>query len=121
MTTPDEAARDHLLIACYDDWVSLLEASGWVRDTRPGADEDEVRSATVALLQQLIREELIEGGDLDSGFVAWNLSTEESCRKIEQEWHMPLSELHQGHGWWFASTPAGDDIGKWLTEHRTRP
>ena len=104
--------RADILISGLDDWVSLAEAASLVRATHPALPENDVQQSSLAVLRDLLADELVKAGDVRSCFVAWPLdlgsALGEIARRLEQ--HGP--DIGPWDGCWFANTTKGDQVAR---------
>jgi hypothetical protein len=100
-----------LLKLCSDDYVGLWFAMTPIEDTSKGADPMEVRSKTIRILYELLREGLIQAGFPTTDgrdFEPWSISVDEAIECINREWDALGREPSIGDIVWFATTEKGE-------------
>ena len=105
--------QERILQIGADDWFYLAEISDLVRNNLPNHSEEEIIKTTLFVIENLVRNELIEIGGLveGRGFCAWPLTLDESLKKIEREWqklHNANKQPNIGDVCWMANTSKGD-------------
>lgn len=101
--------RAEVLWSGTDDWVSLAEAAAIVADERAVASES-VRTETLDILGGLLRDGLIQAGQVMGGFQPWDGGPEAAMTRISTQWADSSRTLSLFEGIWFANTPAGDAL-----------
>jgi hypothetical protein len=105
---------DELLGRGLDDWVSLAEVVGLVRQAVPQVNEEDLQENCVALIRDVVDAGLMTLGEVsDGGFFEWQEPLDEAIGRIREAWDTkPETE------WWFAcwlaNTPAGDSRARSL-------
>lgn len=116
ISDPVKDPREEILLSGLDDWVSLAEARSLVQEFLPGtAPSEEVRSATLSIIGDLLRDQLMEAGQLRPRFVAWVGTPDDVLHRIASEWS-PGEEIWVGKICWLASTLAGKAVALRLTD-----
>jgi hypothetical protein len=105
---------EDLVLRGLDDWLDLSEVV-WVVRSKTGVDGEQLRSATLEAIRQVLEAKLVTVGDLTTcNFVPWNSPTESSLKRIEAEWKTLNQRPGLGDVAWFSTTPAGDALAKQL-------
>lgn len=103
-----DKAIAQILLSGSGDFVSLAEAAQYVRDDLPDASANEVRSATLGAISDLLAQGYVRAGELTDRFVAWTSAS--ALPEIEARWTDPDAKLAPWDGVWLANTPAGDRV-----------
>lgn len=105
-----EEIKNVLLNECSVDYVGLWEVISHVEYETKQSDPQTVRETVMVLITKLLREGLIKAGAPKDtgGFVAWQLSPEETVKRIHDEWNALGREPDLGDIVWFTTTEAGD-------------
>ena len=101
--------RAEVLWSGTDDWVSLAEAAAIVADERAVTSES-VRTETLDILRGLLRDGLIQAGQVMGGFQPRDGGPEAAMTRISTQWADSSRTLSLFEGIWFANTPAGDAL-----------
>lgn len=99
-------ARPVLLLSASGDFVSVAEASQFVRDDLPGVEPSAVKAATLDVISDLLRQGLVVVGDLDEEFRPWG--RDDVVPEIDRRWTKADQDLAPWDGIWIANTTAGD-------------
>ena len=80
--------RAAVLEGLADDWVGLWVIPWWLSRLAPGASDEDMREATVALVREMCEANEVRVGELASpqDFRPWTASPEEAARRIDNEW-----------------------------------
>jgi hypothetical protein len=113
--TPSYDPRAEILWSGTDDWVSLAEAAAIVADERV-VTSDSVRTETLDILAGLLKDDLVQVGEVEDGFQPWGLGPEAALRKISDQWADSSQRLSLFEGIWFANTAQGDALAEQLAE-----
>ena len=106
-------ARKRIVTAAFEDWVSLAEAVGHVRDEHPNAPLGTVRARTIDLISEMVHEGIVEIGDLRPRFVRWELAPGQAIEALTRAWDAS-ADLSPGDVCWLALTREGVPIGREL-------
>lgn len=104
MATSTSVKRD-VLEECKDDHVGLWSVLRYVEDEMPGASEDNLRTATLESLDELLTAGQIQAGFPDSNgknFHAWPFPAQVVIDYIESHWK-PGSRPKPGEIVWFTA------------------
>jgi hypothetical protein len=105
-----------ILLSGADDWVSLAEARSLVRESLPpSATAGEVRSETLSVVADLLRRGLMEAGQLQPRFVAWDGAADAVVRRIASGWP-ERGGIGVGEVCWLASTADGKSLALRIAE-----
>jgi hypothetical protein len=108
-----EQAKTDILTSGLSDWVGFGEVAWAVSKQLPAtATRDEKISLASATIRSLLEDDLIRVGDPVNGrkFVAWDLSIDETIRRIEAEWRALPEEPSIGYVCWFENTERGSSL-----------
>lgn len=115
---------DEVLSAVQDDWVAEVEIYSLCLEAmseEAGHDPDpvDVRAAAIEVAAGGVEQGLLVAGDLTrSGFVAWDLSPQESVARLREAWlGAAQPDVNWGEVAWFDSTEAGDVRAGQSTSH----
>lgn len=119
MSSLEEIKRDFLLEG-LEDWVGLWEFGPSVRYKLGIEDLEEVKSASLELVRELVGDGLFVPGELvekaKGGFRPWDLGPEDSIRAIEELWDDLGREPNLGDDApWFYRTEKGERVAQ---EHK---
>ena len=113
---PVSDPRREILLSGLDDWVSLAEARSLVQESLPpAATARDVRSRTLSVVDGLLRDGLMDAGQLRPRFIAWNGAPDDVLQRIAGEWPAE-DEVRVGEICWLASTPAGKALAHRLAD-----
>ena len=116
------AASDEIILAGLDDWVQPCQVDWAVGGAGPSTKEERLQ-ATVEVVSQLLRDGLMEVGDvlIDKGFVPWTVGIESALMEIQRRWRA-LEEDHPrlGDVCWLNLTPLGEEAAQTLAVNRRR-
>lgn len=107
--------RAEILWSGTDDWVSLAEAAAIVADERV-VTSDSVRTETLDILAGLLRDDLVQAGEVSDGFHPWSLGPDAALRVISEQWADSSRGLSLAEGIWFANTAQGDALAEQLAD-----
>ncbi len=113
--------REDLLIGGLDDWAD----AGWALQSArlSGTTKlTELRDATLALIDEVLREGLMVAGDLvGSEHVPWHGEPEEWVERIRQEWLGEWCDEVPTPGAivWLRNTAAGDALARDVLDRET--
>lgn len=107
--------RAEILWSGTDDWVSLSEAAAIVADERAVTGE-RVRTETLDVLASLLKDDLVQAGEVMDGFQPWGLDPDAAMARVADRWSDPSRPPSLLEGPWFANTPAGDALAHELAE-----
>jgi hypothetical protein len=83
-----ESIKKDFLIFCDQDWAGLWVLISFIQDANPNMREDKIREMTLGILRDLLDEGLILAGAPaeHTKFNPWKSGTEETLRRIRDEW-----------------------------------
>ena len=119
MITSTSLKRD-LLAECADDHVGLWSVIAYVEDELPEADEETLRTTTIALLGDLLAAGCVEAGFPDSDgrhFHAWPFTAQVVLDYIESQWKPGSPRPDVGEICWF-TTPSPLSVPKAIPAQR---
>jgi hypothetical protein len=92
-----------------DDWCLDTEVLSVVFENYGKMEHDEQIEIAIAIVEIVLRNGLMEAGSYDGkkGFSSWNISIEDSIRKIRNGWNKPEYYSSMGDLFWLDITPAG--------------
>jgi hypothetical protein len=107
-----------ILASGTDDWVHILEPLYAACKAMGGASESEALPLAVTAIKELVREGLVEVGELGSdGFEPWDGSWESIEKKLDLEVRKAEFPVPLGRICWTANTARGHEIGKKIVEN----
>lgn len=120
---------DDLLMHGCDDWVDACEVTSVVISVGGIGikSPDEIRELSLELIRAVVRQGLMELGDLESGegFRKWDLSIEEGLSRVERDWTALGRNPTLWEVCWLNNTERGEEIGERVLaawrESRNRP
>ena len=104
--------RLQILRAAVVDWVSLAEAVSYVRSARPQSSPATLRALTLDLVSDLVRDGLVQVGDLRPRFAAWEGTRDHVVEALREAWPEAMTEPDVGDVCWLDVTPEGERIGR---------
>ena len=94
-----------------DDWVMAADVAWIARDIGGADSDDEVRSASLGLIERALRDELMRIGDVtDGGFFPWKASPDQALRRVEASWLELGRSPDLGEVCWLENTEKGDAL-----------
>ena len=96
---------DELVKRGRDDFANNSDLTDVVVRLSSPKDDRELRTAAVELLRAVLQRKLMEIGDLrKTGFVPWQLPTEDAIARVEREWAALDRQPHIGELLWLRTT-----------------
>lgn len=112
---------DELLARGADDWVMAAEVAWIVRSVVGASTGADVLGVSVDLIRTVLTEGLMEAGDVtDGGFFGWDLSPEESVKRIEEAWRQLGRSPILGEVCWLSNTSTGQACAQGIRAQRNR-
>ena len=123
-------AREKILVAGEDDWVSLDLFHHYIALENPSASLAEVQRKTLELVQSMAAEGVIALGqlkDFGARFVPWDIPLDDGIARLAAEY---VDRFDDGTGWpmllWLMVTDSGktaarecrNEYAAWLAERR---
>ncbi len=103
----------HILQLCSEEQLGLWFAIAPIEDFYRGDDPASIKSKTLRVLRDLMKDGLIQAGvptPDGAGFVPWDMPADAAIARIQKEWDALGHEPSIGDIVWFAATPAGDRL-----------
>jgi hypothetical protein len=119
-----EDIADDILMAAWDDWVLGTQFAEFGRERLPGLPPAEQRAATVAVIERLVTEGLLEVGEPKQGFAGfdpWPGTPAELAARLLAAWSALDGDPVPGDIGWLNATPAGHQLGDQLLTANGRP
>lgn len=105
-----------LIVRAEDDWIDGGDFVDLARNSNVQNDNDR-RDLCIGLCVRLIAGGILVPGDIDDGFVPWDVGTAEAILRVTEAWlGRTLDEAGLGSLAWFNLTPKGELIAKQLLE-----
>jgi hypothetical protein len=110
-----EVVERDILMSGVDDWVHIPEALYFARrEIGVNASEMEALSVVIEAAKNLLRQGLIEVGEVTDTFTPWVGSLNEIEHRIDQTHAQAKSPVRFGDLFWISNTPRGDERGEQL-------
>jgi hypothetical protein len=99
-----ETIKQSLLAELKEDYEGLWTVLRRVRCENPNLDADTARRRTLRVILELLRDDVIVAGvpNRSGDFIRWELSPEDTIRRIEREWQELGREPNIGDIVWFS-------------------
>lgn len=110
MKKQDELKKE-ILVLCREDYIGLWVILEEVKGRFEKADSTEQRRRTLEVIRELLDKTLIQAGwptPDGKGFEPWQLSVDETIRRIDMEWDALGREPNLWEIVWFTTTDADD-------------
>lgn len=110
----ERTPQEDLLVGGLDDWVD----AGWAMQSARlagASDGVELRDATLALIEEVLREGLMVAGDVTGGVhVPWPVNPQEAADRIRRDWLAKWGDEVPTPGAivWLSNTTKGDDLAR---------
>jgi hypothetical protein len=112
---------NELLMSGCDDWVNVAEVTSVAKFTGHAQSVDEIRELSFKLIGEVVRQGLMEIGDLpDQGrrLKLWPLTPHECLDRVEREWNALGRNPSLGEICWLQNTDKGNALGEELFKQR---
>jgi hypothetical protein len=103
---------DLIITRCLYDWMYLAEIAMLVREGDPNSKADQVMDSTLTVLGSLLRDDLIEIGDVllgGSGFTPWKIPKNDILDRIRKYWMALKEPISLGDVCWIRNTSKGSE------------
>ena len=115
-----ECINDLVMRGC-DDWVDASEVTSVAKFTGHARTEDEIRSLSLELIRKVVRQGLMEIGDLPDKsrrLALWPMTPQECLDRVEREWKALGRNPSLGEICWLQNTDKGNTLGESLFKTR---
>ena len=111
---PRECADTLLMRSTVFDWIDL-EWVDWLVERVGGATPQTSRDASIKLIREVVRQGLMEVGELGKGgFQKWDMPMEDCLSRVEREWNALGRNPILGEICWLQNTDKGRERGEQL-------
>jgi hypothetical protein len=107
-----------VLDACTEDHCLLAWIAADIQQAAPRLTDGEVKCVTMAILKSLLEAGLIQMGVPDgSAFHREDASPEETLRRIDDHWGLPIDDADDvQYSLWVSATPSGEAVARGETD-----
>jgi hypothetical protein len=106
---------DEVVADGVDDWVMSRSVECAV--SAAGVDPADRRQAHLEAVRELLDQGLVQIGDVQPRFEAWDVTIDEAIARVEARWDALGRPLEMGDLlYWLSNTPAGDLRGQAVIE-----
>ncbi len=104
-----EKTKTAILAYCIEDWTSLFFVPSFVEQYYRYEDLELIKITSLAIIKNLLEENLAIAGDLtnDNKFIPWNMTLDETLKRIKSDWSNLGRELYMYELVWFDITEKG--------------
>lgn len=114
MSISRTSPRSRVLQHGLEDWVGLWVVVRFLREAAPEASSSEIRTMTLALIRELLDQQLMQLGfpQADGSFSPLDAPTADTIARIDAEWQHLGREPTIGDIVWLENTDQGDDLAR---------